>query len=339
MAVTPGDSTMMSWAQERALRDRKNRPARIVPILKKFTPLIEDMPVFPCNAENVHDTVWEHAIPGDSWGVLNRGTPVSEGDTTTVTDTCANIAREASIDQRILAKSSNPAHTKLVRSRRYFMSIAQQQERNFFLGNRNTTPDGVHGLAPRYGTISGNPFSNQIVDGGGTGTDNASIWLVGWGEEGVHGIYPESSDEVGIKHTPRGVHPKTDSTGRFWTEDDSYGLDTGLAVAHPCAVVRICNIDRSLLNFAATGSSANLLRLLRTAYHRATAFASIGDLKWCIYMDGQVFEFLDHHAQEANTNTFLSYRESGPNQPLMLTYREMRVRKADMLRPDEARVV
>jgi hypothetical protein len=338
MPATVVGNTMMTWAQNRALSDRMNRPARIIPILKKFTPLIDDMPVFACNGGTVHDTVWEHAIPGDSWGVLNRGTPVSEGDTTVLTDTTANIAREAAIDQRILSKSKNPAHTKLVRTRRQFMSMSQQAERNFFNGNKNATPDGIHGLAPRYGTISGNPFNAQIVDGAGTGTDNASIWLVGWGEEGVHGIHPEDSDAVGIKHTPREVARVSDSTGVYYIEPDSYEWDTGLAVAHPGAVVRICNIDRSALTInAATG--ANILRLLRTAYHRATDFASIGDLDWKIYMDGQIFEYLDHHSQEANSNTFLTYLETKTGGKPTFAYRDMPIRKAHMLRADEARVV
>ncbi len=55
-------------------------------------------------------------------------------------------------------------------------------------------------VLPLFQPSAGN--AQNIIDAGGTGTDNTSIWLV-WGENTVHGIFPKGQ-KAGIQMEDKG---------------------------------------------------------------------------------------------------------------------------------------
>ena len=59
-------------------------------------------------------------------------------------------------------------------------------------------PQEPLGLTHWYSDVS----DANVIDGGGTGSDNTSIWLIAWDKNAIHGIYPDGS--VG------GLHDKFD---------------------------------------------------------------------------------------------------------------------------------
>ncbi|MCV5633279.1 hypothetical protein OFN23_34560, partial [Escherichia coli] len=76
-------------------------------------------------------------------------------------------------------------------------------------GNTSLNPERFMGMAPRYNDKSAANGKN-IIDAGGTQTDNASIWLMCWGENTVHGIYPKGS-KAGLQHNDLGEQTLIDA--------------------------------------------------------------------------------------------------------------------------------
>ncbi|GAH45226.1 unnamed protein product, partial [marine sediment metagenome] len=62
-----------------------------------------------------------------------------------------------------------------------------------FYSNALRTPEQMHGFAPRYNSLASptGATSAQMINGGGSGTDNTSIWIITWGPQTCSLIYPK----------------------------------------------------------------------------------------------------------------------------------------------------
>jgi hypothetical protein len=160
-----------------------------------------------------------------------------------------------------------------------------------FYGNAGLAPEEFTGFAPRYSSLSASvPNSKNIINAGGSGSDNTSMWLVVWGDQTAHGIFPKGS-KAGLQHEDLGVQTVTVSAGmggnrlRAW--QDRFTWDLGLVVRDWRYVVRVANIDVSDL---AGGSPADLTELAIRAEHRIPAMG-MGRAVW--YVNRTVATYLD----------------------------------------------
>jgi hypothetical protein len=115
-----------------------------------------------------------------------------------------------------------------------------------FYGNSATSPQQFTGFAPRFNTVSTSTAQNaqNVIDGGGTGSSNASIWLVGWGAQTCFGLFPKGS-KAGLVFEDKGdIRPGFDSNSNEFEAYTSYFKWTaGLCVRDWRYVVRVCNLD------------------------------------------------------------------------------------------------
>jgi len=111
-------------------------------------------------------------------------------------------------------------------------------------GDTSTTKDGILGLTPRYNSKEATSGQN-IIDAGGTGAGNTSIWLVVWGENTVTGIYPKGS-KAGLEQEDLGVIDAFDSSNnRFRAYAERWVWNYGLHVKDWRYAVRIANVNIS----------------------------------------------------------------------------------------------
>ena len=105
-----------------------------------------------------------------------------------------------------------------------------------------------------------------MFDGGGTGADNTSVWLLAWGDNSLHGLFPKGStagltmknmNEVGGKGI---LTPAVDGSGDFEAYVTKYKWDIGLTLRDWRTCGRICNLDISNLE-SGTGA-ADLITLM-----------------------------------------------------------------------------
>jgi hypothetical protein len=131
-----------------------------------------------------------------------------------------------------------------------------------FYGNETTEPEAFTGLAPRFNLTTAANGENIIL-GGGAGTDNQSIWLVVWGPNTCHGIVPKGS-KAGIQQRDMGevtIENVDGAGGRMQAYRSHYRWDAGITVRDWRYIVRIPNIDKSLLT-ADVSTGANLTDLM-----------------------------------------------------------------------------
>lgn len=206
-----------------------------------------------------------------------------------------------------------------------------------FYHDSSLDPAKPMGLAPRFNLKSAENGS-QIVDAGGTGADNTSIWLISWGKNSVHLIYPKGH-KVGIQRKDRGLIPRQDAAGdTYMVYREEFTWHFGLTLRNWQYVVRICNIDISDLTVnAATG--ANLINLMTEAYYKHKGRrTSQGKTYW--YMNTVILKYLDYQARlNTNQNLMLTFDKVGANGKEVLNFRAIGIRECDAILNSESRVL
>ena len=153
----------------------------------------------------------------------------------------------------------------------YFEAMSQQFAYLFFYGDTTVDPTQFFGLTSRYATLTATnaQSANNVIKAGGSGSDNASIWLVNHGRRGTLGIFPKGS-AAGLNHRDYGeVISQTQASypsKSMAVFKDQYTWDCGLAVQDFRWNVRICNIDVN--NLVAESNAADLLKLMIKAKYK-----------------------------------------------------------------------
>ena len=234
--------------------------AMVVEILNETNEILDDMTFVEGNLPTGHRTTVRGGLPSATWRLLNYGVPVSKSRTVQVTDTCGMLESYAEIDKALADLNGNAAAFRLSEDRAFIEAMNQQMATATFYGNTETDPEQFMGLGPRYNSMSADNAEN-IISGGGSGSDNTSIWLVVWGPNTVHGIYPKGS-KVGLQITDKGQETLEDANGgKYEGYRTHYKWDIGLTVRDWRYIVRICNIDVSDLTKDAS-AGADLIDLL-----------------------------------------------------------------------------
>ena len=113
-----------------------------------------------------------------------------------------------------------------------------------FYGDSNKNPDEFNGLAMRYPSKTS---PNVVNAAGSSANKQTSMYLISWGGNSIHGIYPKGSTG-GLKNEDLGKYMTFDDAGKkFQCVGDLYTWKCGLALRDWRAVVRICNLDTSKL--------------------------------------------------------------------------------------------
>jgi hypothetical protein len=162
--------------------------------------------------------------------------------------------------------------------------MSQTQATTLFYGAASS-PEEYVGFANRYSSTS-DANGDNIIDAGGTGSDNMSAWLIGWGSNTIHGIFPKGS-MAGLQHEDLGIDDVDDASGNpYRAYKDLFCWDNGLVVADWRYGVRIANIDNSSLiaqsgSQASTASAAVIKLMARAIDH----LPSGTNVKPCFYVN------------------------------------------------------
>ena len=116
-----------------------------------------------------------------------------------------------------------------------------------FYEDLDANPERFMGLAPRFNTktIANAQTAQNVIDMGGTGEDNRSIWLIGWGPDTVTGLFP-SATRAGLQRKFIGTVLETlDDGTQIQMVRENWKWFLGLSVKDWRYVVRICNIPAS----------------------------------------------------------------------------------------------
>jgi len=303
--------TYADWAKR---LDPNGAIDAIVEILNDSNPILEDAMVMEGNLPTGHRTTVRDGLPSVAWRQLNYGVPTSKGKTRQVTDTCGMLETYAEVDKSLADLNGNTSAFRLSEDKAFLEAMNQEMVSTLFYGSTKTDPEKFMGLAPRYNVISTDPLNSgsNIIDAGGSGADNASIWLMTWGDETAHMTFPKGQT-AGLQQSDLGEQTLEDAAGgKYQGYRTHYKWDAGFVLRDWRYVVRIANIDVSdLATFgAATDNSAALIRLMIQAVNKrptGTTKASV------FYVSKTVKTWLDIMAMEkANVNLSIDMVEGKP---------------------------
>jgi len=329
--ATIGNS-YLSLADLRKQQDKNDQIADIIEIMAKKNDMMADAPTIECNEGNTHLNTMRTGLPQGTWRKLYQGVQPTKGTTTQVRDATGYLEDWSEVDAKLVEKASNPAKFRANEAKAHIMGIAHQLGETMVYGDTATDPERFTGLSPRFNSLSADN-GNQIIDAGGTGSDNTSIFFVTWGEQTCHMLYPEGSP-LGITRKDLGVSTKELADGSLYEVfREKFCVDIGMSVRDWRAVAAVRNIDMSNLTpDAATG--ADLVDLMIDAYYQLDN-ANMADGSCVIYTSRTIAKTLHKQAMnKANVQLTLEQYDGKP----VTMFLGHPIRRMDAILETEARI-
>lgn len=339
--------TYADWAK-RVQDDGKI--ATIINLLSQTNEILDDMLVVEGNLATGHKTTVRTGLPQATWRLLNFGVPTTKSTTAQVTDSCGMLETYSEIDKYLADLNGNTAEFRLSEDLAFLEGMNQQMAGAVFYSNALTTPQQIMGLAPRFNSVSTSTAQTaaNVIDGGGTGSSNTSIWFVVWGPNTCHAIFPKGQIS-GLQHRDLGEWTLLDSANnKYQGYRTHFKWDMGICVRDWRYVVRIANID---VNNLQTGAALNLINaMVRAANRLPTVPRNLGAVqetdapdkgamsmgRVAIYCNRIVRTYLEIQALN-KTNVLLRFEE-WDGKPIT-TFRGVPIRTCDQILSTEARLV
>lgn len=325
-------SSYLSLADLRRQQNRNDEIADIVEIMAKRNDMLADAPTIECNSGFEHLTTIRAGLPEPTWRRLYEGVQPTKSTTTQVTDATGYMEDWSEVDADLVERAKEPQKFRMNEAKAHIMGIAHAAASTLIYGNTDTEPEKFDGLAVRYGDTTA-PNGNQIIDAGGVGSDNTSVWFITWGEETCHFLYPEGT-ELGIKREDKGKDVKEKSDGTLYdVYREKFCQHLGVSVRDWRQIARIANIDVSDLT-ADASSGADLIDLMIDAYYQLDN-PGAGDGMVAIYCGRTIAKLLHKQAMNAN-NVRLSIEDYGGRPTTMFLGHP--IRRMDAILETEAQV-
>jgi len=309
MATLGGSvKTLADWAKE---RDPNGKTAKIVEILSQTNEIIYDALYKEGNQTNGHQTTIRTGLPTAYWRMMNAGTPNSKATSAQIVENCGSLVSRSQVDCELASQEGDEKAFRMSEGKAFMEAMNQEMASTMFYGSA-ANPEEFVGLANRYSATT-DANGENILLAGGAGADNSSMWLVGWGENTIHGIFPRGS-KAGLEHEDRGKQEVEDGSSNSYTAFvDYWKWKNGLVVKDWRYGVRIANIDVSdlagLATSQATTAATFLPKLMARSLHR---LPSRGGIKPVFYANRTVCSLLTIAAMEKSISV-LSI-EDGLNQ-------------------------
>jgi hypothetical protein len=326
MAVI-GDTvlTFTDWAKR---RDPGGKIATIIELLEERNEWFSDAMIRECNDGTTHLTTVRTGIPQAAWRMLNRGVPLVKSTTAQVRDATGMLEVYSEVDKTLAELSGDSRAFRLSEGAAIIEGMGQQLSETFFYGNSDVNPDRFLGLSPRFATTNtaNADSANNVVSGGGSSSTNTSIWLVSWGEQTCHMIYPKGAS-AGLKHEDLGEDTAIDDVGgRYQILRDHFQHHVGLTVRDWRYMVRIANLETSgatAIGFNPSNRAA-LFELLMDAEEKL--FRQSGpNTRTVWYMNRYARAALRKSAHDKISSTTITWEQVGGHEVMMFMGRPVRL--------------
>lgn len=323
--------------------DPDGRIAKVVRVLQQYNPMLDDMPWVEGNLPTGNQTTIQTSKAAPSRRTLNAGVIPTKSTLGQINDACSIYENRNQIDINVARLNGNTEAFRMQQDKMMMEGFTDSLASDLMYGDSGTDATQFNGFATRYFSLGSTYVTSvQMIDAGGTGSDNTSIWLIGWGEGKVSGLYPKGSI-AGLQYEDLGIqevitNSTTGATMRAYVSWMQWLC--GLAVYDYRYVVRICNIDVSNLLTASNSSdtSANILKYMSQALDY---LPPDGNSNPVFYMTKNAKSMLRIKMQD-KSNLHLTVENltapSGITRRPELTYMGVPVRRNDALLETEATI-
>lgn len=311
----------------------------------------EDAPHVEANARTIHEFVMRTSIPAGVYRMYNEGVPYSKSTTGKSRVSIGMLEDWSQCDKALAQHSGNSEKFRESEDVAFLEGMGQTIAQGIFYGNTNLNPAGFMGLAPYYNTINTANAANaaSVQNGGGTGTSNTSLWMLGWGEESIFCVYPMGT-KAGLEMENRGdTVPGFDSLGNpFRALTSWFGWQLGLCVKDWRYGQRLANLDVTANGLAGpnafdlfVGIDTMMLNMPKmslptSGIAKTDAPSEVGANRFIIYGDRTLRHWMNVQAMR-NRQTLLRLEDYAGK--VVDGYRGVPIKTVDQLSNGEAAVV
>ena len=318
----------------------------VAEVMRKATPIIDDIPYKEMNKGVKHIVALRSDLPQVYYRKANQAIPASK---TTIEErefVAAHFESKSQMDEKVAEYGGKDriGVNRWNQAEGHIQANAHELADLIIYGSPVNSHLKVPGFFDILSTLNpAEPTSKQIVDAGGTGSNNASILFVSWGEKKAYGIF-EKGSTAGLKRIDRSpgntrvqiTGPLAGSpgqTGTFWGYEEGFEVDHGLCVENYQALARVANIDIPSLKTPA--DAASILKYMNKAVYKIPPM--IRAQKGKIYMNSTLVSFLDEQALErVIAGAGITYQNYQGEQVMM--WRGWVIREMENMLNTEARV-
>ena len=260
-----------SWPTMLDLASRSvyDKQVVIAEMLSQSIALYDDLPMQESNEMGGHEFVFRTSIPAGAWRQINQGVPYSKSTTAKSRVGVGTLEDYSQVDRLLGEMSGDLARFRENEDVSFLEGMGQTLEQTAFYGNTNVTPAEFMGLAGFYNTVNtaNAQNANNVIDGGGTGSSNSSMWLLGLSPRTIYGIYPRGS-KVGLAMEDKSdTVPGFDPAGnRFEAYTSWFRAQMGLVPEDWRFGVRIANIDTTAAGLAGANALDIFATMAKAAY-------------------------------------------------------------------------
>lgn len=265
-------------------------PRVMIEALNKVNGFFDDITVIEANNGTSHDASVRSGLPSGTWRKFYEGVQPEKSAKVQVSDKAAQLTSYSEIDKALHDRQG--ANAKAWRTQEdaaFFEGLSQTMIDALFYGDKTVNTSQFNGLSARYSTLDTTvPISQNVLNAGGTGDDNTSIWIIQWSPQTVTMFYPAGT-QAGLQVQDRGQQTVLDANGgRYEAYRTYFEWNNGLSVLDWRSAVRIANIDVSALT-ADASAGADLVDLLDEAIGQ---LPTVSGVRTSIYMAKKTYQFL-----------------------------------------------
>lgn len=314
--------------------DKDDNVLQVVEMLAQTNEILDDAVWIEGNELTGHTTSVRTGIPEPTWRKLYGGVQPTKSTSVKVREGMGMLENYAEVDKALADLNGNSAAWRMSEESAIIEGFGQKLARYMIYGNEATEPEGFTGLAPRYNSKSAVNGENILTSAATPdNTDNTSLWVVGWGPNTAHMIYPKGS-KAGIQIADKGqvtIESIDGAGGRMEAYRTHYKWDAGMVIRDWRYVVRI-NFD--LEDIVASGATGPVLRdLLAKALRR---IPNLNNCRPAIYMNRDALDAFD---LQMNRDPLLQFRTQEEAQGKFVTrFRGIPIRRVDQILSTEAGV-
>jgi hypothetical protein len=228
--------------------DPNGKPARVIEVWNQTNAIIQDAPAYPSNAPMGNRVTIRSSLPTVGFAKVNQGVIRSKSSTEQKVDTIGLIAALSEVDAKIqkIVGAANFDAARWKEDKAFLEAISQLAALTAFYGDERVAESSFTGLATRMPSLATALTGSQVwsystVSGG----DGTSIYVVDWGEDTCHLIFPPATI-AGVDSRDKGELRVTDVDGNpMMAFVNAYDWMIGLSVEDPRHIGRLANIDIS----------------------------------------------------------------------------------------------
>lgn len=306
---------------ELAKRVQNKNAAQIAEVLNESNEYMQDSVWVEANQIDGHRGTIRQSLPSGTWRKLNKGVDRERSDTKQITESIGQLTAYSEIDRDLVEMAPDRKKFRNQEDMAFVEGLGQEISETFVYGNTTTDPEEFDGLAPRLNDLK----YDNVIDGGGSGNDLSSLYIVQWGVNMAHFIYPRGS-AIGLSMEDQGIKDAEDSNGnKYEVYRSKFQSKIGFFVHDARCIIRIANIE--------TSGSSNIFdhKLLIKAL-RMLPFGGRGAV---IYANGTLMEQMDLDIVDKSNVTFTPQLPYGR---MPEGFRNFPVRRMDAILDTEAAV-